>query len=59
MEALAQPDQDILFDPVYASGRPWTYEESLAELRAVARPPEVKPLGTPPSSGAGEEGKTQ
>jgi pyruvate dehydrogenase E1 component alpha subunit len=59
MEALAQPDQDILFDPVYASGRPWTYEESLAELRAVARPPEVKPLGPPPSSGAGEEGKTQ
>lgn len=59
MEALAQPDQDILFDPVYASGRPWTFEESLAELRAAARPPEVKPLGPAPSSGAGEEGKTQ
>jgi pyruvate dehydrogenase E1 component alpha subunit len=59
MEALAQPDREILFDPVYASGRPWTHEEALAELRAVARPPEVKPLGPAPSSGAGEEGKTQ
>jgi pyruvate dehydrogenase E1 component alpha subunit len=59
MEAIPQPDQDILFENVYASGRPWTFDEALAELRRVERPPEVKPLGPPPSSGAGEEGKTQ
>jgi pyruvate dehydrogenase E1 component alpha subunit len=45
MEAIEQPDQSILFDPVYASGWPWTFEEGLEELRHVARPPEVKPLG--------------
>ena len=59
MESIAQPDQDILFDGVYASGRPWTFDEALAELRGVERPPEVKPLGPPASQGAGEEGKTQ
>jgi pyruvate dehydrogenase E1 component alpha subunit len=59
MEAITQPEQSILFDDVYASGHPWTFEEGLQELEAVERPPEVKPLGPPPSSGAGEEGKTQ
>ena len=59
LESIRQPDQDILFDGVYASGRPWTFEEGLAELRNVERPPEVKPLGPAPSTGAGEEGKTQ
>ena len=60
MEAIPQPSQEILFDHVYASGRPWSFEEGLEELRAVERPPEVKPVGPPlPSSGAGEEGKTQ
>jgi pyruvate dehydrogenase E1 component alpha subunit len=59
MEAISHPDQEILFDTVYASGRPWMFEEGLRELRSVSRPGEVKPLGPPVSPGAGEEGKTQ
>ncbi len=59
MEAIEQPGREILFDHVYASGRPWSFDEGLDELRAVERPPEVKPTGPPPSTGAGEEGKTQ
>jgi pyruvate dehydrogenase E1 component alpha subunit len=59
MEAIEQPDQSVLFEHVYASGRPWTFEEGLEELRGVTRPPEVKPLAGPSSSGAGAEGKTQ
>jgi pyruvate dehydrogenase E1 component alpha subunit len=50
MEALDQPDQEILFSHVYAAGRPWMFHEGLAELRAVERPPEVKPLGPPPEA---------
>jgi pyruvate dehydrogenase E1 component alpha subunit len=53
MEAIAQPEQSILFECVYASGRPWSFDEGLDELRAVERPPEVKPLGPPPSPAAG------
>lgn len=45
MEAIEQPDLDILFQHVYASGRPWTFDEGLEELRSVERPPEVKPIG--------------
>jgi pyruvate dehydrogenase E1 component alpha subunit len=52
MESISQPDQAILFDHVYASGRPWTFDEGLAELRAVARPPEVKPLNAPTGEGS-------
>jgi pyruvate dehydrogenase E1 component alpha subunit len=59
MEAIQQPDQNILFDGIYASGRPWTFEEALQELTTVERRPEVRPLGVAPSSGAGAEGKTQ
>jgi len=59
MEAIEQPGQEILFDHVYASGRPWNFDEGLAEIRSVERPPEVKPLGPPATEGAGEEGKTQ
>lgn len=59
MEAIPHPGQEILFDHVYASGRPWSFDEGLAELAQVERPPEVKPLGPPTSPGAGEEGKTQ
>lgn len=57
MEAITHPGQSILFDVVYASGRPWTFDEALEELEAVERPPEVKPLGPPPTSG--EDPKTQ
>ena len=59
MEAIQQPDQNILFDGIYASGRPWTFGEALQELTTVERRPEVRPLGVAPSSGAGAEGKTQ
>ena len=53
MESIGQPDQDILFDHVYASERPWTFDEGLEELRSVERPPEVRPMGaqTRPSTG--------
>jgi pyruvate dehydrogenase E1 component alpha subunit len=59
MEAIEHPGQEILFDHVYGSGRPWNYDEALEELRHVDRPAEVKPLGPPTTPGAGEEGKTQ
>ena len=45
MEAIEQPDRDILFEHVYASERPWTFDEGLEELSSVERPPEVKPVG--------------
>ena len=59
MEAIPHPSQEILFDHVYASGRPWSFDEGLEELQAVERPAEVKPVQAPPTPGAGEEGKTQ
>jgi pyruvate dehydrogenase E1 component alpha subunit len=59
MEAIEQPGREILFEHVYASGRPWTFDEGLEELEAVERPPEVKPLSPPTGAGADEEGKTQ
>jgi pyruvate dehydrogenase E1 component alpha subunit len=57
MEAIEHPGQEILFDDVYASGRPWSFDEGLAELKHVARPGEVKPLGpqSGPSTGDVEE----
>ncbi len=58
MEAIEHPGQEILFEGVYANGMPWTFTEGLAELRAVERPAEVKPVQAPPSPGAGAEGKT-
>lgn len=54
MEAIEQPDQDILFQHVYASGRPWTFDEGLEELRSVERPPEVKPVGPQPGPSTGD-----
>jgi pyruvate dehydrogenase E1 component alpha subunit len=54
MEAIGQPDQSILFDHVYSGAQPWTFTEGLEELRAVQRPPAVKPLG--PQQGSGGTG---
>ncbi|HEX2051177.1 MAG TPA: thiamine pyrophosphate-dependent enzyme [Actinomycetota bacterium] len=54
MESIGHLDQEVLFTDVYASGRPWTFEEGLAELRSVARPPEVKPLGPQRGSQTGD-----
>lgn len=44
MEAIEQPSEEILFEGVYTSGRPWSFDEGLAELQRVSRPPEVKPI---------------
>ena len=54
MESIGHLDQEVLFSDVYASGRPWTFDEGLAELRSVERPPEVKPLGPQPGSQTGD-----
>ena len=54
MEAIPHPGQEILFDDVYASGRPWSFDEGLAELKAVERPPEVKPIGPQPGPSTGD-----
>jgi pyruvate dehydrogenase E1 component alpha subunit len=54
MEAIGQPSQEILFDFVYASKKPWTFAEGLSELESVSRPPEVKPLGSPEQPSAGD-----
>jgi pyruvate dehydrogenase E1 component alpha subunit len=54
MEAIEQPSQEILFDHVYASGRPWSFDEGLAELRSVERAPEAKPVG--PAAPSAETG---
>ncbi len=54
MEAIRHPSQEILFDHVYASGSPWTFDEGLAELKDVERPPEVKPVGPQPGSSTGD-----
>ncbi|MFN2490784.1 MAG: thiamine pyrophosphate-dependent enzyme [Actinomycetota bacterium] len=59
LEAVSQPAREVLFDDVYASGRPWTFDAALEELRAVRRPPKVELAGPPETSGAGAEGKTQ
>lgn len=54
MEAITHPSQEILFDGVYASGRPWSFDEGLAELKSVARPAEVKPVGPQPGLSTGD-----
>ena len=54
MEDIEQPGQEILFEHVYAAGRPWNFDEGLAELRSVERPPEVKPLGPAPGAQTGD-----
>ncbi|MBA3350570.1 MAG: thiamine pyrophosphate-dependent dehydrogenase E1 component subunit alpha [Actinobacteria bacterium] len=54
MEAIAQPGREILFDYVYASGRPWSFDEGLAELKGTDRPPAVKPLAPQPGPSTGD-----
>jgi hypothetical protein len=54
MEAMEQPSQEILFDYVYASGRPKVFDEGLEELRSVERPEAVKPLGPQPGASTGD-----
>jgi pyruvate dehydrogenase E1 component alpha subunit len=54
MEAVGQPGLEILFDYVYAAGRPWSFDECLDELKRVHRPPEVKPLGPQPGVQTGD-----
>jgi pyruvate dehydrogenase E1 component alpha subunit len=54
MEAIEQPGREILFEHVYAGGRPWTFDEALDELEHVERPPEVKPIGPQPGPSTGD-----
>ncbi|MGH2806795.1 MAG: thiamine pyrophosphate-dependent dehydrogenase E1 component subunit alpha [Actinomycetota bacterium] len=54
MEAISHPGREILFDGVYASGPPWSFDEGLAELKSVPRPGEVKPLGPQPGASTGD-----
>jgi pyruvate dehydrogenase E1 component alpha subunit len=54
MEAIKQPGRSILFDYVYASGRPWSYDEELADLKSVERAPAVRPLGPPQQPSVGD-----
>lgn len=54
MESMHHPDLEILFEGVYASGRPWTFDEGLAELRSIERPAEVKPVGPQPGPSTGD-----
>jgi pyruvate dehydrogenase E1 component alpha subunit len=54
MEAIEHPGREILFDGVYASGRPYSFDDALGELEAVERPPEVKPLGPQPKPSTGD-----
>ena len=54
MESIKQPGRSILFDYVYASGRPWSFDEGLAELKSVERAPAVKPLGPPQQPSVGD-----
>jgi pyruvate dehydrogenase E1 component alpha subunit len=57
MEAIEQPGEEILFEGVYSSGRPWSFDEGLSELHRVSRPPEVKPIG--PAQAVKSTGDTQ
>jgi pyruvate dehydrogenase E1 component alpha subunit len=54
MEAIEQPGREILFEHVYAGGRPWTFDEGMSELEHVERPPEVKPIGPQPGPTTGD-----
>lgn len=54
MEAIPHPGREILFDHVYASGRPWSFDEGLAELQGTDRPPEVRPLAPQPGPSTGD-----
>lgn len=54
MEAMEQPGVEVLFDEVYASGRPWSFDEGVEELAHAARPPEVKPVGSSPERQTGD-----
>jgi pyruvate dehydrogenase E1 component alpha subunit len=54
MESIEHPSQEILFDYVYASGRPASFDEALEELRSIERPPAVKPIGPQPGAQTGD-----
>lgn len=54
MEGIEQPGREILFDHVYASGRPWSFDEGLAELQGTDRPPAVRPLAPQPGPSTGD-----
>lgn len=54
MEAMEPPTPEVLFAHVYASGRPYSFDEGLEELRHAERPPVVKPIGPQPGVSTGD-----
>ena len=54
LESQDQPGRGVLFDYVYASGPPWTFQEGLAELESVSRQPEVEPPRPSPGPNTGD-----
>lgn len=54
MESYEPPGLEVLFEGVYASGAPWTFQEGLEELRSVERAELVKPMGPAPSPEGGD-----
>lgn len=53
LESIKQPGPEVMFDYVYKTGRPWTYEEGLEEVRSVPRQAAAEPNAppNPPSTG--------
>jgi pyruvate dehydrogenase E1 component alpha subunit len=54
LESIEQPGPEVLFDHVYASGKPWTFDEQLAEIRSVARQESAEPPQPPQRTGEAE-----
>ncbi len=54
LESIEQPGQEVLFDYVYSSGPPWTFQEGFAELKSVSRQPEVEPPTPSPGPNTGD-----
>lgn len=54
LESMDLPGPEVMFDPVYASGRPWTYEEQLEEVTSVARQEPAAPPAPPAAPTAGD-----
>jgi pyruvate dehydrogenase E1 component alpha subunit len=54
LESMDLPGPEVMFDHVYASGRPWTYEEQLDEVTSVARQEPAAPPAPPAAPTAGD-----
>ncbi|MGH2735334.1 MAG: thiamine pyrophosphate-dependent enzyme, partial [Actinomycetota bacterium] len=54
LESIEQPGPEVMFDYIYASGRPWTFEEQLEEVTSVARQAPAAPPAPPEAPTAGD-----